>query len=92
MSRSRKRFLLIASFTWVLLIAGGAFLAYPSIGPIAASFEPNPFWSVGVTGDPIAPFRVHLKIGLWLAWSVGPVVPLWLAAILRGRQPSGHAA
>ena len=92
MSRSRNRSLLIASFVWVLLIVGGAFLAYPSIGPIAASIEPNPFWSVVVTGDPTAPFRVHLKVGSWLAWSLGPVALLWLVAIIRTRQPSGHVA
>lgn len=63
MCRTRERFLLMASFTWVLLIAGGAFLAYPSIGPNRASLEPNPFSSVAVTGNPTAPFRVHLKIG-----------------------------
>ena len=92
MSRSSKRYLLAASLAWVLLIAGGALLAYPSVGPIAASIEPNPFWSVAVTGDPATLFRVHLKVGSWLAWSLGPVLLLWLVAIVRGRQPSGHAA
>ena len=92
MSRFRKRSLLAVSLVWVLLIASGALLAYPSVGPIAASIEPNPFWSVAVTGDPAAPFRVQLKVGSWLAWSLGPVLLLWLVAIFRGRQPSGHAA
>ena len=92
MSRSRKRYLLAVSLAWVLLIAGGAVLAYPSVGPIAASIEPNPFWSVAATGDPVAPFRVHLKVGSWLTWSLGPVLLVWVVAIVRGRAPSGHAA
>ena len=92
MTRSRKRALLLLSFIWVLLIGAGAYLTYPSIGQIAASIEPNPFWSVDATGIPSAPFRVGLKTVSWLVWTLAPVALLWVLGFLLGRRSSGHAA
>ena len=92
MSRSRTRSLLVASVVWILLIGAGAYLTYPAIGPIAASIEPSPFWSVGATGNESAPLRVELKTISWLAWCLGPVTLLWVLAFLFARRPSQHAA
>ena len=91
MSRFRKRSLLAVSLVWVLLIASGALLAYPSVGPIAASIEPNPFWSVDATGSPSAPFRVGLKTVSWLVWTSAPLALLWALTFLSGRRPARHA-
>ena len=90
MTRSRKSLLLIASFAWVLLIGAGAYLTYPSVGPIVVSIEPNPFWSADATGIVSAPFRVGLKTASWLAWTLTPVALLWLLALLVERRSSGH--
>lgn len=92
MTRSRKRAILLVSFIWVLLVGAGAYLTYPSIGPVAASIEPNPFWSVDATGIASAPFHVGLKTTSWLAWTLVPVALLWVLAFLLGRRSSGHAA
>lgn len=92
MTRSRKRALLIASLAWVLLIGAGAYLTHPSIGQIAASVEPNPFWSVDATGIASAPFRVGLKTASWLVWTLAPVALLWVLAFFLERRSSGHAA
>lgn len=90
MTRSRRRLLLIGSFTWVFLVGAGAYLTYPSIGPIAASIEPNPFWSITATGVTSAPFHVSLKTASWLAWTLAPVALVWALALLSGRRASGH--
>jgi hypothetical protein len=92
MTRPLKRALLIASLVWVLLIGVGAYLAYPSIGQIAVSIEPNPLWSVEATGIESAPFRVSLKTRTWVAVTLVPVTLLWVLAFLLGRRSSGHAA
>ena len=92
MTRSRKRLLLVASFAWVLLIGAGAYLTYPSVGPIAASIEPNPFWSIDATGIASAPFRIGLKTASWLTWTVAPIALLWVFVFLFGRRASGDAA
>lgn len=92
MTRSRKRVLLLTSFIWVLLIGAVAYLTYPSIGPVAASIEPNPFCSVDATGIASAPFHVGLKTASWLGWTLVPVALLWALALLLGRRSSGRAA
>ena len=92
MTRSRTRSLLIASVVWVVLIGAGAYVTYPAIGQLAASIEPNPFWSVATTGNESAPFRVELKTISWLAWCLGPVALLWVASFLLTRRPPRHAA
>ena len=91
MTSSRKRALLLLSFVWVLLVGAGAYLTYPSIGQIAASIEPNPFWSVDATGIPSAPFRVGLKTVSWLVWTSAPLALLWALTFLSGRRPARHA-
>ena len=84
MSRSLVRSLLVASIAWILLLAAGAYLLYPEIGPVVASFEPNPFWTTEATGNAAAPIRVNLKSGPWLASCLIPLAALWgLAAVLR---------
>lgn len=92
MSRSRKLVLLVISFVWVLLIGVGAFFTYPSIGPIATSIDPNPFWSVVATGDPSAPYRTGLKTGSWFAWTLVPVALIWLVGIIHRRRSSRQDA
>lgn len=87
MPRSLYRRLIMASLAWVLLVAGGAFLARPVVGPIIASIDPNPFWSVVATGIPAAPFRISLRTASWLGWCLAPVVALWLAALAARRKP-----
>lgn len=92
MSHTLKRALIIASFIWVLLIAAGAYLAYPTIGTIASSITPNPFWLVEATGDAAAPFRVLLKTSAWIAWTLAPVAAMWLVALSIRRVSTAQTA
>lgn len=87
----RVRSLLIASAIWLLLIAAGAYITLPTIGPVAVSIEPNPFWSVIATGDPAAAFQVSLKAVPWLIWCLAPIVILWLLALVMARRQNTSA-
>lgn len=93
-SSSRRALLALSAF-WLLLIAASAYIAYPSVGAVATSLTPNPFWEVAATGVPDSPFVVTAMWRYLLAVSIGPVLALWLAAfVFRRSRPrsSGHAA
>lgn len=92
MSRSYIGTLLIISAIWVLLIAGGAYLTYPVIGPVAVIIDPNPYWIVDVIGDSADPFRVIFKARSWLGWCLTPLALLWVVAFVSARRQSNHAA
>ena len=92
---SSTRTLWVFSSVWLLLMGACAYIAYPSIGAIAISITPNPFWEVAATGVPQSPFAVTANWGYLLAVSLGPVLALWLAAfVFRRSRPrsSRHAA
>lgn len=60
---------------------------YPAIGDagagkIAASVEPNPYWSVLATGNSTVPFEVSFKAVPWLALTLAPIAVLWAAVRL----------
>ena len=92
MSRQRVRSQLIASVVWLLLLAAGAYITCPIVGPIAASIEPNPLWSVAATGNAAAPFQVGLKVDSWLIWCLAPIAVVWLLGWVFARQPLRRAA
>nr|CAS02436.1 putative integron gene cassette protein [uncultured bacterium] len=67
-------------------------MTYPSIGPVAVSIEPNPFWSFNATGITSVSFHVDLKTASWLAWTLVPVALLWALTFLVERLSSRRAA
>ena len=91
---SSNRALLATSAVWLLLIVACAYIAYPTIGPVAVSVSTNPFWDVAATGSPESPFNVTGRWSYMLVAAFGPVSVLWLATfvIRRYRPRSGERA
>jgi hypothetical protein len=92
MSRRTIHKLLIASVVWILLIAGGAYMTYPAMGPVAVTLVDNPFWDLIVTGNPDAPFRAAIKTGAWLSWCLIPLALFWSLTWASAKRNSRRGA
>ena len=87
MTRAATRILLFAALGWLLLQGVAMLVFYPAIGDtgagkVAASVDPNPYWSVLATGNSTVPFDVTFKAASWLALTLAPIAVLWVVVRL----------
>lgn len=90
---------MIASVIWLLLIGACLITSHPSItnssiGSLARSITPNPFWAVRATDIPASPFSVTAKWGYILGVALVPLVTLWSVVLVwrRALQSRSGAA